>query len=226
MQRDDITLAYLKKQVDWITRKIKEIEGGGGGVVGDVTWDSIQNKPEQFPPSTHGHKANEVSFEDGDTFQDKFDSGSLTGPQGPQGEQGLQGEQGPIGLTGPKGDPGETGPQGPQGEQGPIGPTGPQGEKGETGLQGPKGDKGDPGETGPQGEQGPKGDTGERGPQGIQGPKGDTGPTGPQGPQGEKGLTPIFSIGEDGHLYVDYQDDVEESIDVITKAKTKGIFTK
>lgn len=86
MQRDNIALAYLKKQVAWITQKIKEIEADG--IIDDVTRDSVKNKPEQFPPSPHGHKANEVSFEDGDTFQDKFDDGSLTGPQGPKGDPG------------------------------------------------------------------------------------------------------------------------------------------
>ena len=163
-QNDNILLTYLKKQVEELIRRINEIDQGGG-TVSDVTWDSVKNKPEVFPPSAHRHNASEVSFEDGDTFQDKFDSGSLTGPQGPKG------------ATGP---------------------------------------------------QGPKGETGEQGPQGIQGPKGDKGDTGPQGatgPQGEKGLTPVFYI-EDGYLYVDYQDDVEESIDVITKAKNDGIFTK
>lgn len=166
-QNDNILLTYLKKQIEELIRRINEIDQGGG-TVSDVTWDSVKNKPEVFPPSAHKHKADEVSFEDGDTFQDKFDSGSLTGPQGPKGD---------TGATGP---------------------------------------------------QGPKGETGEQGPQGVQGPKGDVGPQGPQGatgPQGEKGLTPVFYI-EDGYLYVDYQDDVEESIDVISKAKNDGIFTK
>lgn len=108
---------------------------------------------------------------------------------------------------------------------GAAGIQGPQGPKGDQGIQGPQGERGP---QGIQGIQGPKGDTGDIGPQGPQGEKGDTGPQGEKGdpgPQGEKGLTPVFYI-EDGYLYVDYQDDIEESIDVITKAKTKGIFTK
>ena len=36
----------------------------------------------------HSHLANEVTFTDGDTFQQKYDSGSLTGPIGPQGTPG------------------------------------------------------------------------------------------------------------------------------------------
>lgn len=65
-----------------------------------------------------------------------------------------------------------------------------------------------------------KGDTGAKGATGA------TGPQGPQGVQGERGLTPVFTIGEDGHLYVDYQDDVEPTIDVITRARENGIFTE
>ena len=100
------------------------------------------------------YTAEDIKFADGETFQQKYDSGELKGEQGPQGPQGVQGPQGAIGDKGDKGDKGDTGatgPQGPQGEQGP---------------------KGDTGATGPQGEQGPKGDTG------SQGPKGDTGDDG------------------------------------------------
>lgn len=113
-QNDNILLTYLKKQVEELIRRINEIDQGGG-TVSDVTWNSVKNKPEVFPPSAHKHKADEVSFEDGDTFQDKFDSGSLTGPQGPKGN---------TGATGPQGPKGETGEQGPQGVQGPTGATG------------------------------------------------------------------------------------------------------
>jgi hypothetical protein len=58
------------------------------------------------------------------------------------------------------------------------------------------------GPPGPQGEKGDKGDPGEKG------EKGDTGPQGPQGergPAGNDGLTPILTLGENGHLYVDYE---------------------
>ena len=44
--------------------------------------------------------ANSILFDDGYSFQQKFDSGELRGqigPQGAQGEQGIQGVQGPIG---------------------------------------------------------------------------------------------------------------------------------
>ena len=65
--------------------------------------------------------ANQITFADGETFQDKLDAGTL------------------------KGDKGDTGEQGPQGE---MGPQGPQGLPGADGTKGDKGDKGDPGQDG------------------------------------------------------------------------------
>lgn len=56
--------------------------------------------------------AGSVKFTDGQTFQQKYDAGQLTGPQGPAGADGATG---PQGDTGPQG---ETGPQGPQGPAG------------------------------------------------------------------------------------------------------------
>lgn len=77
--------------------------------------------------------ANQITFSDGQTFQEKYNDGMLTGPQGEMGPQGLQGEQG---VQGPQG---EIGPQGPQGLQGPQGEQGPQGIQGIQGIQGPAG---------------------------------------------------------------------------------------
>lgn len=162
--------------------------------------------------------ANQITFSDGQTFQEKLNNGTLKGDKGndgapgPKGEKGDTGEVGPAGvdgakgekgdaftyedftteqlaaLKGDKGDTGEQGPQGPQGEQGPIGPAGPQGEQGIQGEIGPQGPKGNKGDTGPQG---PKGDTGEAGPKGD---KGDKGPKGDQGPAGKDGLTTAVSV--------------------------------
>lgn len=85
---------------------------------------------------TSGDKptAADISFSDGQTFQQKYDAGQLTGPAGPQGEQGPQGPKGDTGATGPQGPAGPTGPQGPKGDKGDTGargatgPTGPAGE--------------------------------------------------------------------------------------------------
>ena len=130
--------------------------------------------------------ADAVTFTDGETFQQKYDSGKLrgqTGATGPKGERGLQGVQGPAGVPGAKGETGARGANGTtftptvssagvlswSNNGGLNNPTsvnikGPQGERGTTGPQGPqgvKGDKGNTGATGPQGPKGDKGDTGE-----------------------------------------------------------------
>ena len=47
--------------------------------------------------------ASEVKFSDGQTFQQKLDSGSLTGPTGPRGANGKDGAPGAKGDTGPAG---------------------------------------------------------------------------------------------------------------------------
>ena len=46
------------------------------------------------------YTASEITFNDGENFQQKYDSGELTGPQG---------EQGPQGIQGPPGEPGDPG---------------------------------------------------------------------------------------------------------------------
>lgn len=133
-------------------------------VVGGTTnYNGLSNKPKINNVELIGNKtledlgikqeytANDIKFADGDTFQDKYNSGELKGETGATGPQGIQGE------TGPKGDTGATGPKG---ETGATGSTGPQG---------PKGDKGDKGDTGATGPQGPKGDTGASGTNGKDG---------------------------------------------------------
>ena len=45
------------------------------------------------------YTANDIAFTDGETFQQKFDAGELTGPQGPQGNPGADGAQGPAGAN-------------------------------------------------------------------------------------------------------------------------------
>ena len=159
-----------------------------------------------------------TKFSDGETFQQKFDSGELTGPQGPKGDTGAAGAKGD---KGDKGDAGAAGADGAKGDKGDTGATGPQGPKGDTGATGPQGPKGDTGETGPQGvsvssvkqtttssaDGGSNvmtvtlsngttstftvknGSKGSTGAQGPQGEKGDTGATGPQGPKGDTGST-------------------------------------
>lgn len=50
--------------------------------------------------------ADEVTFADGQTFQQKYDSGDLTGPAGPQGPAGQNGQPGAQGPAGSNGAPG------------------------------------------------------------------------------------------------------------------------
>lgn len=125
--------------------------------------------------------ADGVKFTDGETFQEKYDSGELTGPQGERGLQGIQGIQGPAGQDGAQG------PQGPAGADGAAATisvgtvtTGEAGTnaavtnsgtssaavfnftipRGATGAKGDKGDKGDTGPAGADGAQGPAGAAG------------------------------------------------------------------
>lgn len=149
--------------------------------------------------------ADGVKFTDGETFQEKYDSGELTGPQGATGEQGPKGDTGPAGADGAQGPAGQDGAQGPQGPAGADGAaatisvgTVTTGEAGTSAAvtnsgtssaavfnftipRGAKGDKGDKGDTGPAGADGAQG------PQGEKGATGDTGPQGKQGPAGANG---------------------------------------
>lgn len=132
--------------------------------------------------------ASGVTFDDGETFQEKLDKGALTGPKGDKGEPGANGADGAPGKDGAAGPAGEAGKQGPEG---PAGVQGPQGAKGDpftyedftpeqlAALKGPKGDTGAPGATGPAGPAGPTGPTG---PAGKDGSPGAAGPQGPAGP--------------------------------------------
>ena len=101
--------------------------------------------------------ANQITFADGKTFQEKLDTGMLKGEKGDKGDKGDPGIQGIQGEKGDKGDKGDQGIQGIPGLKGDTGEQGPQGLKGEPGIQGPKGEKGDTGEQGPQGLKGADG---------------------------------------------------------------------
>nr|DAH03541.1 MAG TPA: collagen triple helix repeat protein [Caudoviricetes sp.] len=159
-----------------------------------------------------------IFFEDGETFQQKLNSGKLTGPKGSTGATGPQGPQGIKGDTGAKGDRGLTGPQGEKGDTGAAGAaatiavgtvtTGAEGSAAAVTNAGtssaarfnftiPRGATGAKGATGPQGIKGDTGATGPQGIQGIQGPKGDTGATGATGPKGATG-----AAGADGATWL------------------------
>lgn len=56
--------------------------------------------------------ADGVKFTDGETFQEKYDSGELTGPRGAKGDKGDKGDTGETGATGPQGPAGAAGANG------------------------------------------------------------------------------------------------------------------
>ena len=78
--------------------------------------------------------ASQITFSDGQTFQEKLDTGILKGDRGEQGPKGLQGPKGDTGEQGPQGLQGIQGEKGDPGIQGEIGPQGPAGANGQDGL--------------------------------------------------------------------------------------------
>lgn len=142
-------------------------------------------------------RAENVHFTDGDTFQEKYDSGELVGPVGPAGPTGQKGEDGKDGLPGEPGTPGEPGAPGKDGaaagfdtpeatvdgETGTpsveVTATGPDTSKKFTfAFHNLKGEKGD---TGAPGTPGAKGDTGAPGKDGAAGAPGTNGANGKDG---------------------------------------------
>lgn len=149
----------------------------------------------------HNVTADQVRFTDGDTFQDKFDSGELVGPVGPQGEPGVPGKDG------------DPGPAGADGAQGPAGADGQPGEDGGyyspavdsegnltwTASKSEMPDVAGANIRGPQGPAGADGKDGAQGPQGPQGEQGLTGEAGPQGPAGADGKSAYQIAAENGY---------------------------
>lgn len=125
----------------------------------DTGVTTFNNRSGAVTPRAGDYSADMIEFADGETFQQKYDAGELTGPQG---------EQGPKGDTGA---PGADGAQGPAGENGgyytpAVSDTGDltwtaskAGMPSVAGsnIKGQKGDKGDPGDPGAQGPAGADG---------------------------------------------------------------------
>lgn len=163
--------AVKNKETTWDGKQDK-LTGVQGQVVGfddegdavampapDTGVTTFNGRTGAVTPQAGDYSADMIEFADGETFQQKYDAGELTGPQG---------KQGPKGDTGA---PGADGAQGPAGENGgyytpAVSDTGDltwtaskAGMPSVAGanIKGQKGDKGDPGDTGPQGETGPAG---------------------------------------------------------------------
>ena len=125
----------------------------------DTGVTTFNNRSGAVMPGEDDYSADMIKFADGETFQQKYDAGELTGPQGGQG---------PKGDTGA---PGADGAQGPAGENGgyytpAVSDTGDltwtaskAGMPSVAGanIKGQKGDKGDPGDPGAQGPAGADG---------------------------------------------------------------------
>lgn len=82
---------------------------------GTTNYEELTNKPQINGVTLEDNKsladlgikqtytADDITFTDGETFQDKYDAGELTGPKGDTGDtgpQGVQGETGPAGQDG------------------------------------------------------------------------------------------------------------------------------
>lgn len=87
--------------------------------VKDITLEDI----EKWNNAKTEVTADDVTFEDGSTFQEKYDNGELKGEKGDTGEQGIQGIQGEKGDKGDKGDAGINGTNGINGKDGADGKT-------------------------------------------------------------------------------------------------------
>ena len=78
----------------------------GGGTGGTSDYNALENKPQINGVTLQGnlsnsdlgikqtYTANDIAFTDGETFQQKFDLGELTGPKGDTGAQGPAGTDG------------------------------------------------------------------------------------------------------------------------------------
>lgn len=93
----------------------------GSGGSGTSDYNNLTNKPKINNVELTGNKtlqdlgikqeytADDIEFSDGETFQQKYNAGELTGPKGDTGDTGPQGPTGPAGTNGTDGADGEDG---------------------------------------------------------------------------------------------------------------------
>lgn len=118
---DGETVLYTAKTASALSGCTRGVEGVAkrwdSGEIISRNWTAadhnalIQNVTE-LENKTNDLPAGNVKFTDGQTFQQKYDAGQLTGPAGKDGADGQDGS------------PGEPGTPGKDGEQGPAGPAG------------------------------------------------------------------------------------------------------
>lgn len=136
----------------------------------------------QIYTTAHKPVAADIKFDDGQTFQDKLNSGALKGAKGDKGDTGAKGATGATGATGPQGPTGATGAT-PTIKVGTV-TTGAAGSSASVTAS-------TSGTTTTFNFTIPKGATGATGATGPQGATGATGATGPQGPTGATGATGV-----------------------------------
>lgn len=107
----DNWLEQANKKIQEIEDAIKEFEEKDPTVP-----EHVKNITEEDIANWNNVTANDVKFADGETFQEKYDSGELKGEQGPQGPQGSQGPKGDTGLAGKDGTNGADGKDGVDGK--------------------------------------------------------------------------------------------------------------
>ena len=98
-----------------------EIEANPRAGSGTSDYNNLTNKPKINNVELTGNKtlqdlgikqeytADDIEFSDGETFQQKYNAGELTGPKGDTGDTGPQGPTGPAGTNGIDGADGEDG---------------------------------------------------------------------------------------------------------------------
>lgn len=111
----------IKVSQDNLDKNIKVVqESISFDGTGTSNYENLSNKPQINNVELIGNKtleelgikqtytADDIEFNDGETFQQKYDSGELKGEKGDTGEQGIPGEKGEPGQNGANGVDGYT----------------------------------------------------------------------------------------------------------------------
>lgn len=100
---DKIAEASLSGGVDLSKYQTKEdstLATSNKTIVGAI--NEVNQEVAKKAPSIHTHQATQVTFTDGQTFQQKLDNGSLKGAKGDKGDKGDKGATGSKGADGSK----------------------------------------------------------------------------------------------------------------------------
>lgn len=95
------TILYTAKTADSLSGCQRGVEGtakawSAGELIGrNFTAKDHADMIQAIKDAAKTAEADGVAFEDGQTFQEKYDAGELTGPEGKRGPEGKQGPKGP-----------------------------------------------------------------------------------------------------------------------------------